>query len=61
MGLSIKIYRNKKATTLENLKTNSSTIGNYYDSKLMLNRGKFAQYGSLSNWYDFKSEGRTEI
>ena len=37
------------------LTSNSTTIGNYYNSEFMLNRGKFAQNGALSNWFNFDS------
>ena len=40
---------------------NSTKIGNYYDSEFTLNRGKFAKYNTLSNWYDFNSEERTNL
>ena len=43
------------------LTSNSVTIGNYYDSEFMLNRGKFAQYGNLSNWYDYNSEQMKDL
>ena len=43
----------------ENLKeliSNSTTIGNYYNSTFDLNRGKYAQYGKLGNtWNNFDS------
>ncbi len=39
----------------EKLTSNSSTIGNYFDSEFTLNRGKFAQYGELSNWFNYNS------
>ena len=43
----------------ENLKeliSNSTTIGNYYNSTFDLNRGKYAQYGELRNeWKNFDS------
>ena len=42
--------------TLEELITNSTTIGNYYNSAFDLNRGKYAQYGKLGNiWNNFDS------
>ena len=39
----------------EKLTSNSSTIGNYFDSEFTLNRGKFAQYSELSNWFNYNS------
>ena len=43
----------------ENLKeliSDSTTIGNYYNSTFDLNRGKYAQYGKLGNtWNNFDS------
>ena len=42
--------------TLEELISNSATIGNYYNSTFYLNRGKYAQYGQLGNeWKNFDS------
>ena len=38
------------------LTSNSTTIGNYYNSTFDLNRGKYAQYGQLGNpWKNFDS------
>ena len=42
------------------LTSNSTTIGNYCDSEITLNRGKFAQHSSLSNWYFYNSEEKTD-
>ena len=50
--LVLKYIETKKATTKDNLKTNSTQIGNYYDSEFMLYRGKFAEYERLSAWSD---------
>ena len=42
--------------TLEELISNSTTIGNYYNSTFDLNRGKYAQKGQLGNpWKNFDS------
>ena len=42
--------------TLEELISNSTTIGNYYNSAFDLNRGKYAQFGKLGNtWNNFDS------
>ncbi len=39
------------------LTSNSTTIGNYYNSTFDLNRGKYAQYGKLGNtWNSFDNE-----
>ena len=50
----------KKEATVTDIKTklnsNSTPIGNYYNSEFTLNRGKFAQYNALSKWYNFNSE-----
>ena len=43
------------------LSSDSSTIGNYYNSKLSLNNGKFAQSILLSNWYDFNSNEKIDL
>ena len=54
--LVLKYIEIKNATTKYNLKTDSSTIGNYYNSEFTLNRGKFAQWGTLSDWKFYNSE-----
>ena len=59
--LVLKYIETKNATTQDNLKKNSTTIGNYYNSKFTLNRGKFAQYNALSNWFDYNSEEKKEL
>ena len=38
-----------KIISTDDLTTNSTTIGNYYNSTFDLNRGKYAQYGQLGN------------
>ena len=39
------------------LTSNSTTMGNYYNSTFDLNRGKYAQYGKLGNtWNNFDNE-----
>ena len=43
------------------LASNSTTIGNYYNSAFTLNRGKFAQYGALSDWKAYNSEEKTTL
>ena len=58
--LILKYIESKKMVTdidiKEKLNSKSTEIGNYYNSKFTLNRGKFAQYGSMSDWYNFDSE-----
>ena len=45
-----------KVTNTSILTSNSTTIGNYYNSTFDLNRGKYAQYGQLGNlWKNFDS------
>ena len=39
----------------EYLRTNSRTIGNYYNAEIVLNRGKFSNGKDLKKWYDFNS------
>ena len=46
-----------KITSTDVLTSNSTTIGNYYNSTFDLNRGKYAQHGQLGNtWNNFNSE-----
>ena len=63
--LVLKYIEMKKVATVTDIKTklnsNSTPIGNYYTSSFTLNKGKFAQYGALSNWYDFNSEEKTNL
>ena len=59
--LILKYIETKNAATQYNLKTDSTTIGNYYNSVFTLNRGKFAQYGALSDWFDYNSEGKSTL
>ena len=59
--LVLKYTETKGAATNVNLTTDSTKIGNYYNSELKLNRGKFAQYGELSNWFDYNSEKKKEL
>ena len=45
-----------KVTDTSILTSNSTTIGNYYNSTFDLNRGEYAQYGQLGNpWKNFDS------
>ena len=50
--------RTKIEKTLNN---DSTTIGNFYNSEFTLNRGKFAQYGAMSDWKDYNSEEKTDL
>mgnify|MGYP004647748327 CR=1 FL=1 len=59
--LVLKYIETKNATTQYSLKTNSTTIGNYYNSTFTLNRGKFAKYGALSDWKDYNSEEKPTL
>jgi len=59
--LVLKYIETKNATTKSNLTTDSTKIGNYYNSKFTLNRGKFAQYNALSNWFDYNSEEKKAL
>lgn len=59
--LVLKYIETKNATTSDKLKTNSTTIGNYYDSEFTLNRGKFAQWGTLSDWKFYNSEEKKAL
>ena len=63
--LVLKYIETKKITTDTEIKADltsiSTTIGNYYNSNLILNRGKFAKYRELSNWYNFNSEKKTDL
>ena len=54
--LVLKFMETKNATTQYNLKTDSTTIGNYYNSAFTLNRGKFAHNDALSDWKAYNSE-----
>ena len=46
-----KIATDPEITT--KLNSNSTTIGNYYNSTLTLSRGEYAKYGELSTWYNY--------
>ena len=63
--LVLKYIETKKSSTIEDiqnkLNSNSTPIGNYYNSSFTLNRGKFAKNGALSNWYDFNSKDKTSL
>ena len=59
--LVLKYIETKNPAQKANLLTNSTSIGNYYNSSFELKRGKFAQSGVLSKWYDFNSEEKSEL
>ena len=59
--LVLKYLETKNATSKTNLTTNSATIGNYYDAEFTLNRGKFAEYGNSSKWFDYNSEEKSDL
>lgn len=60
-NLTLKYIETKKAWTKEKLIINSMTIGNYYNSEFMLYRGKFAQYGTLSEWNNYDSQEKSSL
>ncbi len=60
-NLVLKYIENKNATAQSNLTSTSTSIGNYYNSEFVLNRGKFAQYNDLSKWYMYNSEDKTDL
>ena len=54
--LVLAFMHNKGNIEDSTLTSNSTTIGNYYNSTFDLNRGKYAQYGQLGNpWKNFDS------
>ena len=59
--LVLKYIETKNLSQKSNLLTNSTTIGNYYNSEVTLNRGKFAQYNALSSWYNFDSKAKSDL
>ncbi len=59
--LVLKYIETKNSSQKSNLLTNSTTIGNYYNSEFTLNRGKFAQYNVLSSWYNFDSKDKSDL
>ena len=42
-----------RADIKNKLTSKSTEIGNYYNSAFTLNRGKYAKFGALSNWFDY--------
>ena len=59
--LVLKYIETKNATTKYNLTTDSTKIGNYYNSAFTLNRGKFAKCNELSDWKAYNSEERPTL
>ena len=57
--LVLKYIELKNPSQKSNLLTDSTTIGNYYNSEFILNRGKFAQYGALTNWFDYNDNSES--
>ena len=43
------------------LTSDSRTIGNYYNSAFILNRGKFAKNGALSKWFAYNGESTKDL
>ena len=50
------IAQNSNSDIKMKLKSNSTDIGNYYDSEFTLSKGKFAKYNSMLNWYTYDSK-----
>ena len=50
-----------RADIKSKLTSNSTTIGNYYNSEFTLNRGKFAKYNELSDWKAYNSEEKPTL
>lgn len=63
--LTLKYIETKKVTTVPYIKTkltlDSTEIGNYRNSELMLTRGKFTRYDELLDWKDFNNEDKTGL
>ncbi len=59
--LVLKYIESKNPTQKSNLLTDSTTIGNYYNSAFTLNRGEFAQYNALLKWYNFNSDEKSNL
>ena len=54
--------KDEARTKIEKILNNdSTTIGNFHNSEFTLNRGKFAQYGELSDWKDYNSEEKSDL
>ena len=60
--LVLKYIETKNPVQKSNLLTNSTSIGNYYNSEFTLNRGKFAKYNELSSdWKSYNSEEKPTL
>ena len=59
--LVLKYIETKEPDQKTNLISNSTTIGNYYNSEFTLNRGKFAKYNELSDWKSYNSEEKPTL
>ncbi len=55
------LEKDSKSDIKNNLNANSTAIGNYYNSEFVISRGKFAQYGDLSNWFDYNKDERKDL
>ena len=59
--LVLKYIETKNPAQKSNLTSDSTTIGNYYNSEFTLNRGKVAKYNELSDWKAYNSEEKTTL
>ena len=59
--LVLKYIETKKPDQKANLTSDSTKIGNYYNSKFTLNRGKFAHLADLSKWYMYDNNEKTDL
>ena len=59
--LVLKYIETKNPAQKSNLLTNSTSIGNYYNSSFELKRGKFAKYNELSDWKAYNSEEKPTL
>ena len=55
------VEKNSSSDIKTKLLSNSTIIGNYYNSEFILSRGKFAQYVVLSDWFDYNSEEKKDV
>ena len=59
--LVLKYIETKNLAQSSNLISNSTKIGNYYNSEFTLNRGKFAKTNELSDWKAYNSEEKPTL
>ena len=59
--LVLKYIETKNPAQSSNLISNSTKIGNYYNSEFTLNRGKFAKTNELSDWKAYNSEEKSTL